>query len=236
MTEEIRDKRFRDYQIIFFKLIDLLSLPLFQKNKNGQNTLETAFSHRNKEIHEIFDGYNWANSNLGSHELSERHILWRQIIQTKLEETPLAQGVLRGDPEAFRKALEELYSGPARNFFTVLHSRTEEGDTLFHLVAKAQSHQEEFAREIEKLIELVIPVLVRELYVDGEDDLTSLAVKRTRPKKRFRRLYSGILFLFLGASSAMGPFSSDHYALGTEMNAVAGEELRQCYSAFKERQ
>ena len=131
------------------------------KDKHGQDALEAAQVWKNKEVYRVFNEYYvYKGSKLYAiPEISEADRfyshLWGEIPQIQLEETPLAQGILRGDHEAFRKALEELYSGPAKNLFSLLHSKTEEGDTLFHLVAKVQSHQEEFAREIEGLINFI---------------------------------------------------------------------------------
>ena len=221
------------FPFMSLELMGLMIPPLYRKNKGGQRPREVASSQKNKEVYEVFDKYG-AMLTPDLHSLERSHI-WKQVSQTKLEDIPLAQGILQEDLQAFRKSMEELYSGSTRNLLTVLHSTTEEGNTIFHLVAKVQSHQEEFAKGIEELMEFSVPFGIRVSMM--EEDVVDSNHENWQPEvtkgKKFRWLYGGAM-VFLGGAASAGFFYSDYYVLGTGMLAVAGMGLRQCHSAFKE--
>ena len=139
------------------ELTSIITPYLGTKDKQGRDALVTAKTLNNQPVSDVLLKYSDKSEEMP--ELSEtqrfKTHLWGFIPQITLEDTPLAQGVLQEDPQAFHKALQDLYLGTAANLLAVLHSKTKEGDTLFHLVAKVQSHQEEFARGIEEFMEFI---------------------------------------------------------------------------------
>ncbi|MCY4512355.1 MAG: hypothetical protein OXB86_01555 [Bdellovibrionales bacterium] len=212
-----------------FELIGLSTPPLYRENKQTRSPATTALIHGNRKVHEVFRKY--PVTVIPDLYILQKSSIWRQIFQTKLEDTPLAQAILKEDPQAFYEALKNLYSGSAKDFFSVWHSTTEAGDTLLHLAAKVKSHQEEFAGGIEELLEFATPIHLTEesITISSNDELPEL-----KGKTGGRRwLYGGSMVL-LGGASAAGLFYSDHHIFGIGMLALAGEGLRQCYLGFKE--
>ena len=235
LRKELREKAPEGSVFALLELWSLLTPTLFTENKLGQKASETAASLKNKEVYEVLNQYGGRALKFDLHVL-EKSPIWRLISQIQLEDTPLAQAILNEDPKAFRQALRELYSGPAKNLLFVFHAKTTKGDTLFHLAAQVKSHQEEFAKGIEELIEFTIPAFIKEHLKDRRNtDVDNYADNKSsqlKVKRWYRWLMGGLVLL--GAPSAVWLFNSDYYVLGTGMTLVTGVGLQQCYSSFKE--
>ncbi|MDE0092626.1 MAG: hypothetical protein OXN83_05030 [Oligoflexia bacterium] len=70
---------------------------------------------------------------------------------------PLISAVLKEDPELYSKEMENLLYGSIKQFIKTIQFKTKEGDTIFYLMAKVQSHREFFIRELKNLISAFSP-------------------------------------------------------------------------------
>ena len=135
-------------------LLIAVTPPLGKKDKNGMTAWRSAKTQKNKPLSQVFRKHRRMRS---AFELDRADgDFWnRNIPLVPLEETALAQAVLREDPRAFYIALEDLKVGPARDFLSLLHSRTSDGESIFHLSAGVSSHRESFAAGIDSLITFI---------------------------------------------------------------------------------
>ena len=131
----------------------------------------------------------------------------------------------------FYKALEALYSGPAKDFFAVMHSQTEAGESVFHLLAKVQSQQKNFASGTGQMIISVLP-----LTVNHHTHRVSNNQKQWEERKPNQLLqwFYGTMLASSGAPLSVEFFNEGYYIVGAAMAVVAVEGLRQCYFAYKD--
>ena len=139
-------------------LLIAITPPLGKKDKDGMTAMRSAKMRGNKPLAQVLRKHKRIKSAFEL-DAGDKGSFWSRSIlpSVPLEETALAQAVLREDPKAFSAALEVLESGPARDFLSLLHSRTSDGDSLFHLTARVSSHREEFAAGIDSLITFISP-------------------------------------------------------------------------------
>ncbi len=138
-------------------LLIAVTPPLMKKNKDGMTARGLADARNNQPALEVFARHKRIRSAFEL-DTGDQDSIWSQNISlAPLEKTPLARAAMAEDPEAFWKALEDLFSGPAKDLLSALHSRTSGGDSLFHLLAKAPSHREEFAAGMNALITFIAP-------------------------------------------------------------------------------
>ena len=67
---------------------------------------------------------------------------------------PLFSAVLKEDKEFYSKEMQSLLNGPVKKFSEALLFKTGNGDSIFHLMAGAQSHKEFFAQEMKNLLDV----------------------------------------------------------------------------------
>ena len=137
-------------------LLIALTPPLGKKDKNGMTAQQAAKAQKNKPLSQVFRKHRRIRSAFES-DAAENDFWNRNIPLVPLEETALAQAVLREDPTAFHAALKDLRAGAARDFLSLLHSRTSDGDSIFHLLARVSSHRESFAGGADSLIVFIAP-------------------------------------------------------------------------------
>ena len=69
-----------------------------------------------------------------------------------VSDTPkLISAILKEDIELYSKQMSRLLNQPMAEFKEVVSFKTEQGDTIFHLMAGVKSHQEFFAKELRAL-------------------------------------------------------------------------------------
>ena len=147
------DSRALHFTLDFLPLIVAFIPPLGKRDKEGRTAGEVAELLENKAVGSVllehdniakYDLYENEEDDLWSRlvELytatnTDKHdIVWRRLPQIELEETLPAKALLNGDAEEFLIQLKALsHSGPAWRLFAVLHSRTKNKQSLFHLAS-----------------------------------------------------------------------------------------------------
>lgn len=219
---------------IFFHVVDLLYAlfpPLEKKDEYGRTALEVAEVWNNQAVYDTLLRYGQMVSEYSLYKFRGDRI-WDQIPKIKLEETALIQAILEEDFVGFHKALEALYSGPAKDFFAVMHSRTEAEETVFHLLAKVQSHQKPFASGAGQMIRFVLPLTVKHHIDRTSNEQTQQAEENSN--LLFDFTFSGIL-AYQTLPFSIELFTDGYYIAGVTMAVLAVEGLRGCYFAYKGR-
>ena len=154
---------------IFFhvtKLFFTLFSPLEKKDEYGRTAMEVAHVWGNQAVYDTLLRYDQIMSEYLFYKLEGvsvpgQEYIGGQIPKIKLEETALAQAILEEDFVEFHQAFEALYSGPAKDFFAVMHSQTKKEESVLHLLAKVQSQQKHFASGTGQVIRSSLPFVVK---------------------------------------------------------------------------
>ena len=118
-------------------LSHLLSL----KGKNGDDVIQTAYR----------------NNNLSAFSVVKPFFSWKE---------PLISAIKKESPELYSKEMEHLLNLPVKAFREKILFKTDEGITIFHLMAGVKSNREFFAKEMRNLIKAILP---NQLAKDGGD-------------------------------------------------------------------
>ncbi len=203
-------------------LLIAVTPPLGKEDQSGLRAWELAKEKGHRPLYWVFQKHKRIQSRFELDTADKDDFWGRQITLIPLERHPLAQAVLREDPEALYRAVRDVLSGPAKDFLSLLHSRTSDQKTLFHLFAEAKSHQEEMARAMDALIAFSAPNHVN-------------FVKRARDYqlKDNLALAVGWSSLLLGLPSSAHFFISGQEALGTFTFLLSAVGLSWCERSFK---
>ena len=130
--------------------------PLGKKDGEGRTALKVAKDSENWRVYDTIYRLN----NKADYELDKNDVtsIWsRNIPVVELEKTKIGKALIDSDFETFAREIERLVSSaPAYELLSFLHSRTSNGETPFHLIAKVKRHEEKFASKTKEFMEFVL--------------------------------------------------------------------------------
>lgn len=150
---DLNSRRF-DYEAWDFLVA--FTPPLGKKDREGRTALKVAKDLGNWRIYDtIYRLNNKANFELDKNDMTN---IWsRNIPIVELEKTEIGKALINSDFETFAREIDRLISSaPAYELLSFLHSRTSNGETPFHLIAKVKRHEEKFASKTKEFMEFVL--------------------------------------------------------------------------------
>ena len=205
-------------------LLIAVTPPLGKQDREGLKASDLAQLKENQALYSVLQKHNRIQSRFEL-EPGDKTDLWgRHISLIPLEKHPVAQAIVLEDPKALYQALEEAFSKPAKDFLSLLHSRTSDHKTLFHLAAEVKSHQAEIAQAIDSLITFSAPNQIN--FVKKGYDYHRSPVKDVMAQGAMWLSIAGIL-----ASAHF--FATGQGGLGTLSFFLAAGGLGVCERAFR---
>ena len=203
-------------------LLIAITPPLGKKDQRGLSAWELAREKGHRPLAWVFLKHNRIQSRFELDTKDKDDFWGRQINLIPLETHPVAQAVLREDPSALYSAVWSVLSGPAKDFLSLLHSRTKDQKTLFHLFAEVKSHQKEIAQALDVLVNFSVPNRVN--FVKREHDVQFMDVVAQG---------FGLSSLFLGLPSSAHFFSSGQVGAGAFAFLLSAVGLGLCERSFR---
>ena len=275
MVERVsRDSHTPHFTLDFLSLIVAFIPPLGKRDKEGRTAGEVAELLENRAVGSVLLKYG-NNINMAKYDLYENEeddlwsrlaelytdtdtdkhdIVWRRLPQIELEETLPAKALLNGDAEEFLIQLKALsHSGPAWRLFAVLHSRTKNKQSLFHLaslfrprslkgmaledmtaIQKKQlfSEQERVAgglKELLQMMEAVIPASVTK--ISGR----LLPDKESADTFWLWRSKMAIPLFGISLVASFMAVDAGYFALGAILSMATGMGISRCHREFRRR-
>ena len=212
----------------------LLLPPLKKQNKAGLTAEDIGKLQGNQAFLQWFRSHKVIASN---YEFYEDKSLPEEVIRllphVNLEKTALIQALSAEDPKLFLKEIADLKKGPIAHLLGVLHSRSSRGDTIYTLVAKAKTHQQEFVQGLDDLTQFILPPSALRL----KTLKAPLKLSEVRFLKKQQALFTqGAIYVLLSLAGLYITFNQStetSLPIGMISGITLGIGVSQCQTAFR---
>lgn len=206
-------------------LLIAITPPLGKQDRKGFNASDLAQMEGNQEFYTVLQKHSRIQSRFELKPGDKTDFWANQIKLIPLEQHPVAQAILSENPKALYQALKVAFSNPAKDFLSLLHSRTtKEHKSLFHLSAEVKSHKAEIAQAIDGLITFSAPNKIN-FAKNGYD-------YHKATSKEIIAMGAGWAGLIVGLPSSAHFFLSGQGGLGTLSFLLAAGSLGFCQRVF----